>query len=178
MICGVKMYYYVDQNGQQAGPVSEDLLKSRGVTASTLVWTEGMEGWTKASEVSELKHLFISVPPVPPPLTNNYGKPQDGYVQTSNGYAKTSNNYAQTGSMGQCPETYLVWSILATILCCLPLGIPAIVFSTQVERLWRQGDEAEARRKSEQAKIWCLIAAGAGLVFSIIYFFILLIAEM
>jgi hypothetical protein len=31
---------------------------------------------------------------------------------------------------GQAPNNYLVWSILVTLFCCLPLGIVAIIKST------------------------------------------------
>jgi hypothetical protein len=30
---------------------------------SSLVWKEGMAGWEKAEDVSELKSLFSSIPP-------------------------------------------------------------------------------------------------------------------
>ena len=36
-------------------------------------------------------------------------------------------SYQQPG--GPPPPNYLVWAILATIFCCLPLGIPAIVMA-------------------------------------------------
>lgn len=70
----------------------------------------------------------------------------------------------------QCPDTYLIWAILSTILCCWPLGIPAIVYASKVEKLWNQGDIAGAREKSEKAKMWCLIALGGGILSGIIGF--------
>ena len=33
----------------------------------------------------------------------------------------------------QKPDNNLVWAILATVLCCLPFGIVAIIKSTQVD---------------------------------------------
>lgn len=33
---------------------------------------------------------------------------------------------------GVPPDNNLVWAILSTVLCCLPLGIVAIIKSTQV----------------------------------------------
>ena len=35
-----------------------------------------------------------------------------------------------------CPDSNLVWAILCTVLCCLPLGIVAIVKAASVEKLW------------------------------------------
>ena len=38
------------------------------------------------------------------------------------------------------PDNNLVWAILSTILCCLPLGIVAIVYASKVDGLYNQGD--------------------------------------
>jgi uncharacterized membrane protein YvbJ len=56
---------------------------------------------------------------------------------------------------------YLIWSILATLFCCLPIGIVAIVFSSQVNAKLRAGDIAGARDSSKKAKMWCLITAAS-----------------
>lgn len=65
---------------------------------------------------------------------------------------------------------YLVWSILATILCCLPTGIYAVVLSSKVDSLVAMGKIEEAKRTSDQAKKWVIISACTGAVFSVIYF--------
>lgn len=57
------------------------------------------------------------------------------------------------------PPTYLVWSILTTILCCLPFGIVAIVQSAKVESLYVQGLYAEALKASNEAKKWSIVSA-------------------
>ena len=38
------------------------------------------------------------------------------------------------------PDNYLVWAILCTILCCLPLGIVSIVYAAKVDGLYSSGD--------------------------------------
>jgi len=63
------MYYYINSAGQQTGPVPADQLAANGVTANTLVWKDGMNEWTKASAVPELRFLFD--PTVPPPAPTN-----------------------------------------------------------------------------------------------------------
>jgi hypothetical protein len=54
----------------------------------------------------------------------------------------------------QPPKTWLVESILVTILCCLPFGIAGIVNASSVESRFRSGDIEGAKRASEQAGKW------------------------
>lgn len=67
------------------------------------------------------------------------------------------------------PDNYLVWSILTTVLCCLPFGIVAIVKSSKVDSLWAQGQYAEAQKSANDAKMWSMIGAGCGLLGVILY---------
>jgi hypothetical protein len=72
---------------------------------------------------------------------------------------------------GQAPNNYLVWSILVTLFCCLPLGIVAIIKSTQVNSLWQTGQYAEAQAASASAKkfvTWSVIIGIAVNVISLI----------
>ena len=68
----------------------------------------------------------------------------------------------------QRPDTYLVWSILATLFCCLPMGVAAIVKSVQVDKLYNQGDYAGAQKASDDAKNYAIISAVLGFVLGII----------
>jgi hypothetical protein len=65
--------------------------------------------------------------------------------------------------------TNLVLSILATILCCLPLGIVAIVYAAQVNPHLFRGDIAAAQRSSRLARNWALAAIAASIVACIVY---------
>ncbi|MBE6309706.1 MAG: CD225/dispanin family protein [Bacteroidales bacterium] len=69
----------------------------------------------------------------------------------------------------QKPDNYLVWAILSTVLCCLPLGIVAIVKSSKVDSLWAQGYYDEAIQTANDAKKWCIIGAASGVIGSILY---------
>jgi predicted secreted protein len=69
----------------------------------------------------------------------------------------------------QAPNNYLVWSILVTLFCCLPLGIVAIVKSSQVNGLWAQGRFAEAQASANSAKRFVIWSAIIGVVVGIIY---------
>lgn len=73
------------------------------------------------------------------------------------------------------PENYLVWAILCTVLCCLPLGIVSIVYSTRVSGLWAQGRYAEAQSAADNAKKWAIISAivgAAAVVIGVILWFV------
>jgi len=62
--------YFYAANGQQSGPVSFEQLKSlfanRTVNKDTLVWKQGMSGWTALNQVEELKAFLGGS--MPPPL--------------------------------------------------------------------------------------------------------------
>ena len=75
-------------------------------------------------------------------------------------------NYPPPG--GVQPNNYLVWAILTTLFCCLPLGIVSIVKSTQVSGLWAQGQYAEAQKASDDAKKWAMWSAIIGAVVIVI----------
>lgn len=69
------------------------------------------------------------------------------------------------------PENYLVWSILATILCCLPAGIVSIVFAAKVDSQYYGGDYAGAADSSNKAKTWAIVSA-AGWAVAIVFYII------
>lgn len=73
-------------------------------------------------------------------------------------------------------QNYLWQSIVVTVLCCLPLGIPAIVYATKVNNALMQGDTAAAQKASESAKMWCIISLVCGIVGSLAYIIFVVIA--
>jgi uncharacterized membrane protein YvbJ len=60
-------------------------------------------------------------------------------------------------------QNYLVFAILATVLCCLPTGIVAIIYAAQVNGKVQIGDLAGAKAASDNAKMWCWVSFGLGL---------------
>jgi len=93
----------------------------------------------------------MTYPPPPPPFAPPpYGVPQGGCPT-------------------QQPDSNLVWGILSTVLCCLPLGIVSIVYASKVSGLWAQGRYAEAQEASANAKKWAIWGAVAGVIVGIIY---------
>ena len=70
---------------------------------------------------------------------------------------------------GATVPNYLVFAILTTVFCCLPTGIPAIVYAAQVNGKLQAGDLAGAQLASKNAKMWCLISLGLGLAITALY---------
>lgn len=66
------------------------------------------------------------------------------------------------------PKNYLVESILATIFCCLPLGIVGIINASKVNSAYDQGNYEEAERAAADAKKWTKIAFIVGIVLGIL----------
>lgn len=67
------------------------------------------------------------------------------------------------------PSNWLWQSIVATVLCCIPLGIVGIVYATRVDSNYFAGRYKEADRAAKQAKMWTLIAVAAGLIYIIVW---------
>ncbi len=194
------MKYYVILNGESTGPYEEAQLQTMGLKRDTMVWREGMQQWQRADSLQELSYLFGGNNPAGGYNQGGYnqggynpaGYNQGGYNQ--GGYNPGNYNqggYNPTGGYNQggynpggynqggrppMPESYLVWAILATILCCVPLGIVSIVNAAGVSSAYNAGDYDLAVKKSENAKKWAIISAVCGIVASILYA-IILIAE-
>jgi len=76
----------------------------------------------------------------------------------------------QNNPAGSPPDNNLVWAILCTVLCCLPLGIVSIIKSTKVKELWAQGDHEGAQKAADDAKKYAIWGAVIGLVVLVLYF--------
>lgn len=72
------------------------------------------------------------------------------------------------------PDSNLVWAILCTVLCCLPLGIVSIIYATKVDSLYSQGDYQGAQEASDKAKKFAIIGAIASAVVMVLYFLFLI----
>ena len=96
-------------------------------------------------------------PPPPPPFSQAPygGQPAQGFGQPGGGTP---------------PPNYLVWAILVTIFCCLPLGIASIVFAAQVNGKYAAGDFAGAMDSSRKAKQFAIWSAVAGVLINVIVF--------
>lgn len=165
-------YYYITPQGQQAGPVDENLLRGYGVSANTMVWTRGMAQWERAGKV--LPPNLLAQEPMTPPQApfgqnpNPYG--HQPYGQNPYGQQQPYGGRPWTHPQGPCPPNYLVWAILTTIFCCMPAGIVSIVYSCKVESAWRDGRQADAESNSKNAGLWAVVSAIISLIVWIGYF--------
>lgn len=98
---------------------------------------------------------------LPPPPPGNYPPPPP----PSGG---TPPPPPQGGTPAGQPNNNLIWGILVTVFCCLPLGIVSIVKSTQVSGLWAQGRAAEAQQAADDAKKYAVWGAIAGVIVFVI----------
>lgn len=80
------------------------------------------------------------------------------------------------GAPGPAPDNNLVWAILSTLFCCLPLGIVSIVKAASVNSLWAQGQYAQAQKASEDARKFAMWGAVAGVVVAVLYFFLIIVS--
>ena len=75
-------YFIIDNNGQQAGPFSQDQLVQKAISPETLVWKQGMADWTPAWKVEELRTVLEAVEANKPNSTKQQ-ESQEPQQQTS-----------------------------------------------------------------------------------------------
>ncbi len=67
------------------------------------------------------------------------------------------------------PDNHMVWAVLSTVLCCLPFGIVAIVYASQVNGKFAAGDYMGAEASARSAKTWSIVSLVCGLVGGVLY---------
>jgi hypothetical protein len=94
-------------------------------------------------------------------------------AQPSSSSSGSESPWASTstaGPGGPAPPNYLWPSIGATLCCCAPLGIPAIIYASRVDAYVSSGDLAAAEEASNKAKMWSLAAVGVAVLLWIAIF--------
>lgn len=94
---------------------------------------------------------------------------------STNPRSTTVRNHAKRLSIPQIQSedipSNLLTAIICACFCCLPLGIPAIIYATQVKDKIRNGDYEGAMRSSENAKFWSRISFYSGVIMLILLAF-------
>lgn len=142
------MEIHIARDGKQFGPytVSEvnDYLGTGFLKPDDSAWHEGLSDWQRLASIQGV-HVVAAArrTPPPPPAAAPASAPVGTLVK---------------------PNNYMVSAILATLFCCLPFGVVSIVYACQVDSKWAAGDHTGAVVASGNAKLWCNISAGAGLL--------------
>ena len=200
------MRYYIAENGQPAGPFEPSELLAHGLTVNSLVWGEGMPNWTSASQVPELMAILsggtVSTPgnggdtqlPQVPPMGGNMPLPQvppvvnpqptstTPYGQGGSTMPNTPTSFPQGGSTTSpqsqqiAPKTWLLESVVATVLCSFCCGVPliglipgaiAIFMAWSSKTCYTKGDVNGANEKAASAKKWFYITIAVGVACAI-----------
>lgn len=91
-------------------------------------------------------------------------QPAEPQQNWQSAYSPVSNPAPVKGS------TYLIWAILVTLFCCLPLGIPAIVYASKIDSCNAQGDFAGAAENAGKSKKLMIIGAVVSVVLYLLCF--------
>lgn len=174
------MQYWINHHGVQAGPVELEALKDMELTSAAYVWREGLADWVKITQLPELQGYYTTVEgsPMESPEasqatpTTPESEPAMPPRQPAQPYqhpAQPSQPQPQYASEPHdvtepCPPTNLVWAIIATVMCCLPAGVVAIIYALKVTNKYRERDIEGAKRASETGAWWCIISIILGLL--------------
>ena len=149
------MYKILGGDGKEYGPVTAEQIRQwvreNRLNGQSMAQGADSTDWKPLSAFPEFAPLFAassSPPPIPAGVTP---------------IAATTSPTARP----QVP-TYLVPAILCTLFCCLPFGVPAIVYAAQVSSKLSAGDVPGAQTASKNARTWCWVAFGVGVVWTII----------
>lgn len=76
-----------------------------------------------------------------------------------NGNSDLNHQPPPLGASSVYVPNHLVWAILTTLFCCLPLGVVSIVYAAQVDGRRAAGDVAGAQEASRKAVWWAWASA-------------------
>ena len=148
------MYIVIGGDGKEYGPKAEvevrEWITEGRLNAVSRIKEAGEDEWQALGDLSEFQDesgLGVTTPPL---------------LQAA---GRTSNTHQQSSAP---TPSYMAQAILVTLCCCMPLGIPAIVFASRVDGLVRMGNYSEAKACSDKAKMWCWIGFGLGIPANII----------
>ena len=171
----MKIWIYL--NGLQQGPYSLEQVKLLPVDADTPVWYDGLPQWTPAGQTPPSGPLFATAAPEPDgpacaPETPAEQAARAARTATQAAYAaQAAAQAAQAARMATAPipprpSTYIVWSIILTILCCSPFALAGIITGAISSSRYNSGDYAGAKSMSTVTEwlliisvVWAVIAA-------------------
>src|SRR3954453_23690221 len=150
------MYKVIGADGNEYGPVDvsqvQQWLRANRLNAESMVQVVGGTEWKPLTSYPELAGLLRAAPPPLPPLPGAPLPPMRTPLP---------------GAYSQTVPTYLVPAILCTLFCYLPLGVPAIIYATQVTTKESRGDIPGSQIASGNARTWCWVSFLVGVIWVI-----------
>lgn len=75
------------------------------------------------------------------------------------------------------PNNNMVWAILCTLFCCVPIGVYSIYCAAQVDSCYRRREYEDAQRYANKAKQLAIVSTILGVILGFIYTLIIMAAE-
>lgn len=159
------MKIWIHVNGVQEGPFDEASLPLHRITPQTPVWYEACptgslpvysvtaEILLRAAQQQTQQQTEVTVEQLAPQSRNINIEPQAQSAQ----YGYSAPKAAAAQAPAKCPPSYLVWSILFTVLCLNPVGIGSIISGMRVSRRFGNYDYEGAKRASEATEWWLMV---------------------
>ena len=116
-----------------------------------------------------LKKILPAEEPQPQPRPN---------PQFNTGNANRPQPQPNYGGTTPKPDNNLLWAILSTVLCCLPLGIVSIIHATKVDSLYNTGHYEEAASEAKKAKQWAIYSVIGAVICWIIYVMLIAVGAL
>lgn len=163
------MKIWIHINGVQEGPYEESNLPLDRMNASTPVWYEGLSYWMPAAKAPVTAQIITNhLMQTAKPDSINEEQRQAPETSINTEYSAPHNQFANTAATQQPynrnpqqaepkPATYLIWSIILTVLCCNPIGIIPIITGNQVTSKYNNYNYSGARKSSEITEWWLMI---------------------
>ncbi len=99
----------------------------------------------------------------------NQNTNQNPYAQPINQNVFTGNQFNNSINKPLNATPYLVFAILTTVLCFLPLGIPAIVYATKINTALAMGDMITAWDAAKKSRLFSILSAVIAAVLVILW---------
>ncbi|MDO4790798.1 MAG: CD225/dispanin family protein [Porphyromonas sp.] len=179
--------YYIVVDEKKVGPLALEELRGFYLRKDTLVWKEGLEGWTTAETLPELAPYISSYSSLNKLSDDKNG----GGISTASRQTpsasetqraaqeelvgKVQSDYSNSGHNEDpffhkiMPKTWVLESLLVTFFCCNILGIIALAKALRVESNFLAGRYNDALKYSKDAKQWVLTTLFIGLAIYVIF---------
>lgn len=141
------MKVWIHINGVQEGPYELHDLPLERMTPLTPVWHEGLPAWLPASQVPLVAEQMAGA-----------ARQDEAQHQFQHQFAAAQAAAQQPlAEQEKAPASYLVWSVLMTVLCCNPIGIVPIITGAMTRSRFNNRDYAGSKRMSETTAWWVMI---------------------